>query len=102
MIKSGDKVIRDAASVNSSKVHLGDTAPVFGPSKIHAGEKVTRDTTTANTSSVRLGDTAPVFGPSKIRAGEKVIRDARPRTLARSALAIRLPCSARGSNRSYA
>jgi hypothetical protein len=29
-IRAGDKVIRDAATHNTGKVHLGDDAPAFG------------------------------------------------------------------------
>jgi len=32
-IRAGDKVIRDTATTNQGKVHLGDDAPVFGPKK---------------------------------------------------------------------
>jgi hypothetical protein len=32
-IRAGDKVIRDAATANQDKVHLGDMAPVFSPKK---------------------------------------------------------------------
>ena len=32
-IRAGDKVIRDTATANQGKVHLGDMAPVFGPNK---------------------------------------------------------------------
>jgi hypothetical protein len=64
-VRAGDKAIRDTATENMGKVHLGDTAPVFGPTKIRAGEKVIRDAQTKNPSNVHLGDTAPVFGPKK-------------------------------------
>ena len=37
-IKLGDKVIRDTATVNQGKVHLGDQAPVFRPA-VRAGDK---------------------------------------------------------------
>jgi hypothetical protein len=61
MIKTyaGDKVIRDAATVNQGNVCLGDCAPVFRP--IRAGDKVHRDTTTENQGKVCMGDCAPVF-----------------------------------------
>jgi len=59
-IRSGDKVVRDAATKNSGKVKLGDAAPVFVRA-IRAGDKVARDTTTRNDGKVRLGDAAPVF-----------------------------------------
>ena len=32
-IRLGDKAIRDAATANQGKVHLGDDAPVFAPKK---------------------------------------------------------------------
>jgi hypothetical protein len=60
-IRSGDKVIRDAATQNQGKVRLGDAAPVFVRS-IRAGDKVVRDAATQNQGKVRLGDAAPVFG----------------------------------------
>lgn len=63
-IYAGDKVVRDAATVNQDTVRLGDEAPVFKPA-IRAGDKVARDTATANQGKVRLGDEAPVFGPRK-------------------------------------
>jgi hypothetical protein len=63
-IELGDKVIRDAATVNLGKVHLGDLAPAFAR-PIRAGDKVVRDTATANEGKVRLGDLAPVFSPKK-------------------------------------
>jgi hypothetical protein len=63
-IKVGDKAIRDAATENQSKVHLGDDAPVFAPA-IRAGDKVVRDAATANQGKVHLGDDAPVFSPKK-------------------------------------
>jgi hypothetical protein len=56
-IKSGDKVIRDGATVNEGKVHLGDYAPVF----VRAGDKVVRDSATVNEGKVHLGDYAPAF-----------------------------------------
>lgn len=55
-IRPGDKAIRDAATVNQSKVKLGDAAPAF-----RAGSKVSRDVTTVNQGKVRLGDAAPAF-----------------------------------------
>ncbi len=64
-VRAGDKAIRDTATENLGQVHLGDTAPVFGPNKIRAGEKVIRDAETRNLGKVHLGDTAPVFGPKK-------------------------------------
>ena len=67
-IKLGDKVIRDIATVNHGKVHLGDYAPLF----VRAGDKVAQDVATVNNGNVRLGDYAPVF----VRAGDKVVRDA--------------------------
>jgi hypothetical protein len=63
-IKLGDKVIRDAATVNQGTVRLGDLAPAF-VRPIRAGDKVIRDTATADQGKVRLGDLAPVFGPTK-------------------------------------
>ena len=63
-IKLGDKVIRDAATVNQGNVQLGDLAPAFARA-IRAGDKVVRDTATANESKVRLGDLAPVFSSKK-------------------------------------
>jgi hypothetical protein len=63
-IRLGDKVIRNAATVNQGKVRLGDLAPAF-TRPIRAGDKVVRDTSTANESKVRLGDLAPVFSPKK-------------------------------------
>ena len=63
-INVGDKAIRDAATTNLGKVHLGDDAPVFAPA-IRAGDKVVRDTATANQGKVHLGDDAPVFAPKK-------------------------------------
>jgi hypothetical protein len=56
---AGDKVIRDAATVNQDKVYLGDCAPVFRP--IRAGDKVSRETATVNQGKVCMGDCAPVF-----------------------------------------
>ena len=53
-IKLGDKAIRDAATVNQGKVHLGDDAPCS--SAIRAGDKVVRDAATANQGKVHLGD----------------------------------------------
>jgi hypothetical protein len=63
-VQAGDKVIRDTATANRGKVHLGDDAPVFAPA-IRTGDKVIRDTATANKGNVRLGDDAPVFNPKK-------------------------------------
>jgi hypothetical protein len=60
-ILAGDKVVRDAATQNQGKVHLGDAAPVF-VRPIRAGDKVVRDAATQNQGNVRLGDAAPVFG----------------------------------------
>jgi hypothetical protein len=60
-IKLGDKVIRDTATLNRGKVHLGDYAPVF----VRAGDKVVRDAATVNQGKVHLGDYAPVFSPKK-------------------------------------
>jgi hypothetical protein len=60
-IKLGDKVVRDCATLNQGKVHLGDFAPVF----VRAGDKVVRDAATINEGKVRLGDFAPVFAPKK-------------------------------------
>jgi hypothetical protein len=54
-IRAGDKV-RNAATQDSGKVRLGDSAPVF-VRPIRAGDKVVRETAT----KVRLGDSAPVF-----------------------------------------
>ncbi len=56
MIKLGDKVNCDSATVDQGKVRLGDGAPAF-----RAGDKVTRDTATADQGKARLGDGAPVF-----------------------------------------
>jgi hypothetical protein len=56
-IYAGDKVVRDAATENQGKVHLGDFAPVF----VRAGDKVVRDTATGNQDKVHLGDFAPAF-----------------------------------------
>jgi hypothetical protein len=58
-INVGDKVNRDAATVNQGNVCLGDCAPVFR--SIRAGDKVTRDTATVSQGRVCLGDCAPVF-----------------------------------------
>lgn len=55
-IKLGDKVVRDATTVDTDKVHLGDWAPVF-----RAGDKVVRDAATLDQRKVRMGDWAPVF-----------------------------------------
>lgn len=55
-IKLGDKVVRDATTVDTDKVHLGDWAPVFC-----AGDKVVRDAATLDQRKVRVGDWAPVF-----------------------------------------
>jgi hypothetical protein len=62
---AGDKIIRDDATVNLGKLHIGDNAPAF-----RAGAKVIRDSATTNDGKVQLGDNAPAF-----RAGAKVIRD---------------------------
>jgi hypothetical protein len=70
-IRPGDKVIRDAATKNQSKVKLGEAAPIFRP--IRAGDQVTRDAATQNPGKVKLGEAAPIFRP--IRAGDKVMRD---------------------------
>jgi hypothetical protein len=64
-VRVGDKVVRDTATVDQGKVHLGDWAPVFGPKKIQVGDKVIRDTATVDQGKVHLGDWAPVFGPKK-------------------------------------
>jgi hypothetical protein len=56
-IKLGDKVVRDATTVDTDKVHLGDWAPVF----VRAGDKVVRDAATVDQGKVRVGDWAPVF-----------------------------------------
>jgi hypothetical protein len=32
-VRAGNKVARDTATANQSKVRLGDMAPVFGPTK---------------------------------------------------------------------
>ena len=60
-IKSGDKVVRDAATQNSGAVRLGEGAPVF----VKAGDKVVRDAATQNAGAVRLGEGAPVFVKTK-------------------------------------
>ena len=60
-IRSGDKVVRDAATQDKGKVRLGDNAPVF-VRPIRAGDKVVRDAATQDHGKVRLGDNAPVFG----------------------------------------
>jgi hypothetical protein len=73
MTRAGDKVTRDTATQNQSKVHLGESAPIFRP--IRSGEKVVRDTATTDQGKVRLGESAPVF-VRPIRAGDKVVRDA--------------------------
>jgi len=59
-IASGDKVVRDAATVNHGTVCMGDCAPVF-----RAGDKVARDVATANQGKVCMGDCAPVFTAKK-------------------------------------
>jgi hypothetical protein len=59
-IKLGDKVIRDAATTDQGKVHLGECAPVFVRS-IRTGDKVVRDTRTQDKGHVRLGECAPIF-----------------------------------------
>ena len=59
-IRSGDKIVRDAATQNQGTVQLGDAAPVF-VRPIRAGDKVIRDTATQDQAKVRLGDAAPVF-----------------------------------------
>jgi hypothetical protein len=64
-IRLGDKAIRDPATANQGKVHLGDDAPVFAPAAICAGDKAVRDAATANQGKVHLGDDAPVFAPKK-------------------------------------
>jgi len=65
-IRSGDKVVRDAATQNQGTVRLGDMAPVFATARpIRAGDKAKPDTATANQGKVRLGDMAPVFSPKK-------------------------------------
>jgi hypothetical protein len=56
MIRLGNKVIHDTATMDQGKVRLGDTAPAF-----RAGDKVVRDAATADQRQVRLGDTAPAF-----------------------------------------
>lgn len=56
-IKVGDKVVRDATTVDTDKVRLGDWAPVF-----RAGDKVVRDAATLDQGKVHMGDWAPVFG----------------------------------------
>ncbi len=66
-IHAGDKVIRDTATVNQGKVHLGDFAPCFRARR----RQSVRDTATVNQGKVHLGDDAPVF----VRAGDKVVRD---------------------------
>jgi hypothetical protein len=63
-IELGDKIIRDAATVDQGKVRLGDWAPVFAR-PTQAGDKVLRDTATVDQGKVRLGDWAPVFNPKK-------------------------------------
>jgi hypothetical protein len=62
-IRAGDKVIRDATTLNYGRVKLGEGAPVFRP--IRAGDKVMRDAATENQGKVKLGEGAPVFRPSK-------------------------------------
>jgi hypothetical protein len=59
-IKLGDKVIRDAATTDQGKVHLGECAPVF-VRPIRAGDKVIRDATTQDKGNVHLGECAPIF-----------------------------------------
>ena len=54
-IKLGDKVIRDAATANQGKVHLGDDAG-FAPPFAPATSDPDRD---ANQGKVHLGDDAP-------------------------------------------
>lgn len=56
-IKSGDKVVRDATTVDAEKVRIGDWAPVF----VRAGDKVVRDAATLDRGKVHMGDWAPVF-----------------------------------------
>jgi hypothetical protein len=56
-IQTGDKVVRDNATENPGKVHLGDYAPAFA----RPGAKVVRDSTTLNQGKVHLGDYAPAF-----------------------------------------
>ena len=63
-IELGDKVIRDAATMNQGKVRLGDLAPAF-VRPIRAGDKAIRSTATADQGKVRLGDLAPVFASKK-------------------------------------
>jgi hypothetical protein len=60
----GEKVVRDAATLNQGKVQLGEgAAPVFAPRAIRSGEKVARDAATLNQGKVQLGEgSAPVFG----------------------------------------
>ena len=60
----GEKVVRDAATQNQGKVHLGEgAAPVFAPRAIRSGEKVVRDAATQNQGKVQMGEgAAPVFG----------------------------------------
>jgi hypothetical protein len=60
-IRSGDKVLRDAATQDQGNVRLGDAAPVFART-IRAGDKVVRDAATQDQAKVRLGDAAPIFG----------------------------------------
>jgi hypothetical protein len=73
-IMAGDKVVRDAATVDQGMVHIGDQAPAF-VRPIRSGDRATCDIATANQGKVRLGDQAPVF-VQPIRAGDKVTRDA--------------------------
>jgi hypothetical protein len=63
-IRSGEKVVRDAATHNQGKVQLGEgAAPVFTPRATRSGEKVVRDAATHNQGKVQLGEgSAPVFG----------------------------------------
>jgi len=63
-IRSGDKVVRDAATQNQGTVRLGDMAPAF-VRQIRAGDKAKPDSATSNQGKVRLGDMAPVFSPKK-------------------------------------
>jgi hypothetical protein len=65
-IRSGDKVVRDAASQDQRKVRLGEGAPVFTTKielrPIRSGDKVARDVASQDQGKVRLGEGAPVFG----------------------------------------
>ena len=60
-MRSGDKVVRDAATQDQGKVRLGEGAPIFSR-PIRSGDKVVRDTATQDQGKVRLGEGAPVFG----------------------------------------